>query len=1005
MKGKRFASWLLICLLLLSFVIPRAEAADADTVYVRKHVSLVYDNSGSMSQELDNAKNLKWTYASYAAQIFAGLLNETDSLTMTLMNENKGTKTLEVDLAGDRQKQVDQLRELTNYAKGGTPFNSVADAEQALIKKGLLADAQIGDNAVNKSEQFWLVLTTDGQFEDGTKTVEETERDLEALLKKYSNLQLVYFGIGTEGDNSDQAAIDLRNSDRLNAYPNFTAVYAEKQEQIVSTMQELANRISGRYSVTKGIKFDGKEVTLRISGESSPIRNVAVLAQRTDTKLLSAVDEDGHPLTVARTANEQFPHNNNYDNIAAGTKGAHTALITDPDGKFEPGTVKLTFSEPVTQDDFCLMYEPAVYIQLTIEQKDASGNWVKVPYGQKVQSNAPLRVGYEICEDGTNTPVDAAKLPGVTTEHITCGDKVLSRNGEFAAPTENSTITATVSLMDGNYVVSTVRALQVVALDDYTFSVSDPLSFYPNELATNTAQYIDFKVLYQGQPATADQTTSFSVEAGDLQGTLSTPDPGVFRFTPKQEGVEPGEMTVNLCFLGQSVASQKVTVKEMVVSYDAKAGDDLTLFSNEVAGNTKPIVFSVTRTLGEETLPLPEEDAGQFTVEAKSADGTVLKGVTSYVGGQIHFTTDDANAQVGEYTVTLYWQEKALASANISILKYNAQFTAEVFRVGEGTVDLFDLRSNQSALAFVIYADGEPCTGVQLEGMLGGMLRLEHDAPKSIMRLDISVGTYEGKAALLVRPTSSAKSAFGAWLQKFSITSKLLLGSLKDSPLTVELTVQAEKGTQISGTLDMFHDPAAVIPFLILALMMMLILGVILYLAYCNVHKPRIAPGVLRCYALRKDESEYIMEGKPSEAVSRRFCWNIAPEQQPVNGLLLRAPENTQSGLYRRPEEPLAVITYTGKELENYFYLNRGEMTNQFLTALQQTAVNNRIACEEVDAMMQISAEEGRTPLKPGETGTYMPRLKSGAVLMRKSSSNMGDKIEVWTYSAKRNND
>ena len=58
-------------------MLPTAQAAPADTVYVRKHVSLVYDNSGSMKQKQDNIKNLKWSYASYAAQIFAGLLNET----------------------------------------------------------------------------------------------------------------------------------------------------------------------------------------------------------------------------------------------------------------------------------------------------------------------------------------------------------------------------------------------------------------------------------------------------------------------------------------------------------------------------------------------------------------------------------------------------------------------------------------------------------------------------------------------------------------------------------------------------------------------------------------------------------------------------------------------------------------------------------------------------------------------------------------------------------------
>jgi len=684
MRFKRFVTGLLLVAFLLPTLASVGAAApsdSSDTVYVRKHVSLVYDNSGSMSSELDNAKNLKWAYASYAAQIFAGLLNDTDSLTLTLMNSNKGTKSLSVDLVGDRQKQVDKLRDVTNYAKGGTPFTSVSDAEQVLIKKGLLADSQIGDNGINKSEQYWLVLTTDGQFENGTKTKEETENDLEVLLKKYSNLQIVYFGIGTEGDNSDQSAIDLRNSSKLSAYPNFSAVYAQKQEEIVSTMQGLANRISGRYSVTKGVQFNGNEVTLRISGETSPIRNIAVLAQQTDAKLLSATDEDGNALTLNRQANEQYPLNNSYDNMPAGTKGAHTVLITCPDGKFQPGTVKLTFSEPVEQNQLSLMYEPAVYIQLVVQQKDASGNWVDVPYGQKVQSGRPLRVGYEICEDGTNTPIDAAKLPGVTTDHITCGDTTLSRNGEFQAPTANANITATVSLMDGAYTVSTVRSLQVISLEDYTFKVSDPLSFYPDELATNSAQYIDFEIFYQGAPATAEQTTDFSVEGGSVQGTLTTHQGGIYRFTPQQENCAPGEYRVDLCLAGQSVASQVITVKELQISYDAKAGDNLTLLSNQVAANTQPIEFTITRTRGTDTTPLPEEEAGDFRIEAINQDGHILQGVTTFENGRMRFVTNSSDAKVGTYTVTLYRQDVAMASASITILQYNAQFTAEVFRV------------------------------------------------------------------------------------------------------------------------------------------------------------------------------------------------------------------------------------------------------------------------------------------------------------------------------------
>ena len=1012
MKCKRLLALLLICLLLIPSIMPATRAATADTVYVRKHVSFVYDNSGSM---MNNEKNLKWSYASYAAQIFAGLLNDTDSLTLNLMNSSKGTKTMNVNLSGDRQSEVDKIRDITNYAEGGTPFTSVNDALKVLVNKGLLDNDQAKNKEIDRSQQYWLVLTTDGQFErqnddslasllTGYKNKADLEEDLEAVLKKYSNLQLVYFGIGTEGASDATQAFDLSGSSALKKYPNFTAVYAKNQDQIISTMQDLANRISGRYSVSQGVKFNGKEVTLQVSSETSPIRNIAILAQKTNAKLLSAVDSAGQKLNVNRPANEQYPQNSSYYNVPAGTKGAHTALITSPDGKFKAGTVKLTFSEAVNPNDFSLMYEPAVHINLTLQQKDASGKWVDIPYGEKVQGGKPMRVNYEIVEDGTNKPLDAAKLPGAITEHITCGDKVVNKGGEFAAPTANTNITATISMMDGAYTVTTMRSIQVVALDDYTFEVSDGLSFYPDELATNSKDYLEFKVLYKGKPATGEQLEGFSLDTGDLKGTLKPPEKGVFRFTPKQEGRAPGEIEVKLCFQGNAVASQKVTVKELIITYEAKAENDLTIFSNEVTTNTKPIVFSVTRTRGTETGPLPQEDSAGFVVEAKTAEGTVLKGVTTYVDGKLHFVTNDPNGQAGEYTVSLMRDGETLATAHLSVLKYNAQFTAEVFPLGDGKVDLLNLRKNQSALAYVIYADGVPCTAVQLEGMIGNMVLLEHDQSGKFMDMDVSVGSYDGKAALIVRPTSSAATALGAWFQKMGIALRLVLpGGLKDGPLSVKLTVQAEKGTQITGTLEMIHSAAEMWKFVILLIVIVALTLLILYTIYCNLRKPRIRAGAICYYKLQKIGAKYVMETKWSEELRWRFTFNTRPESIKTGVKIeLRAPERITSSLICPPADPEAVFPYKANELENYFYWTRCESANAFLKKLRETAKGNKLNLDEVDCMFGTPVAGTQPPAKANQTAYYTPMLKDQYFVARKSGNVKDQVIEIWTFVGKK---
>lgn len=386
----------LTCLLTLA---PMASAVD-ETVYVRKHVSLLYDDSGSMNQ---GAGNLKWCYASYAAQTFAGLLNETDTLELTFMDPNE--PSVPVDLTQDRQDAVTSVMQYTSGADNDTPIGQIDKALKALKL----------DEAQGQSDQHWLVLTTDGVFYDaGRKCTEKELADkIKKTLRDHPELKVVYFGIGTENDSSDQKAIDLRENPELKGEPNFSAEYAESHTEIVTTMRELANRIAGRYDVDDTVTFSGSTVTLDISGETSPIRNISVFAQNTNAKLVRAVASNGKELSVERSASISYPYNGSYTNVSDGTLGGCTALVeTGNEEKIPAGKVTLTFSETVSEKDLSLMYEPAIYIDLRVERKNADGQWEKTDPGDKLYEGDELRVNYAICEDGTDAELDAAKLFG-----------------------------------------------------------------------------------------------------------------------------------------------------------------------------------------------------------------------------------------------------------------------------------------------------------------------------------------------------------------------------------------------------------------------------------------------------------------------------------------------------------------------------------------------------------------------------------------------------------------
>lgn len=991
MKVCRYIALLLVAVLLSTLLVSPALADQtADTVYVRKHISLLYDNSGSMSQKLEKVDNLKWSYASYAAQMFASLLNDTDSLSFTFMNETNSMRKLEVDLTADRQGQVDKILKATNFAKGGTPIESIEEAKKTLVGKGLRSDSQMGNDPIDKSQQYWLVLTTDGNFQN-TSSDQLVER-LEKLLQEYSNLQVVYFGIGTEGDNSDEAALNLKGNKTLAAYPNFTAVYAEKQDQILETMQMLANRISGRYSVSSGMDFDGSKVSIRVSGETSPIRNIGLLAQNTNAYLVRATAEDGSQLTVSRTSSIQYPNNANYDRMPAGTKGGHTALITSSDGKIPSGTIVLEFSEPVDKNNFSLMYEPAIYVDLTLQYQDDAGNWVDVPYGEKVLAEQDLRVNYVICEDGTNTPIDTSKLPGTTTARIVCGNTAVDPGKAFRLPEGSTTIRAEVSMMDGAYVVSAVRNVTVHSLSGYTFQVSDPLEFYPDQLAENTDAHVEITVLYNGKTPTAGQLADLRLDTGDLQGETTNPGTGIYRFTPRQTDCPVGDYTVRLLFQDQTVASQTVLVKESVITYSAQAGDPLALFNNQLTTNTTPIVFQVTRHRDEEAIPLAQADAGEFRIEAVSANGLQLNGQVSYQpDGQLCFVPDDANGAVGDYSVILYWKDQELARSGVTVMQYNAKFTIEVFHTGDETVDRLNLRKNTDGLAFVVRADGVTVTAAQLEAMLGQQLLLTYTPELDYMQMDIRAGEYEGQPALIVTPGSTARNGFGAWIKKPFISLKSWAGET----LEVTLTVEAVNGDSATGTLELYSNAVEAIVCFVLPFLILIILYVLGRLIWCGLTMPRIAPGNFCYFHVKVGDKAMVADSPPEKRHKRKeyLRWKRNPEKLTYKGMTFIANSNC----YGRNSSPICVLDGKDPNLRNY-YVEYFSLSDELLTLLREVGFIP-FPKRKLTKLLTSSAVLQKHEEPSGEDLHF--QIERGGYVMKKIKDTISDDqwdIYIWMY-------
>ena len=1009
MIGKRLAALALSLVLLVGLMSPavlRASAEGDSTVYVRKHVSMLYDDSGSMSStKVDN--NLKWTFASYAAQAFTGLLNDTDSLTITFMNHvGERADQLTVDLQKNRAEQVSAVKSATGTVvkQGNTPLDRIDAALQVLLDQGL-------GSAGGQNEQYWLVLMTDGIFTDeqGNELSEaDVTSKLTYLLSTYPEMNLVYFGIGTSGLSGTSVAKDFRKDSTLNGYANFSAVYAPNQDAVVSTMQELSTQISGRYNVTDSAQVSGSTVKMEVSGESSPIRNVAVLAQNTNAQLVSASAVDGTKLEITRSAALSYPQNDTCANVPAGTLGGYTALISGPDGeKIPSGDITLTFSEPVQKNSLTLMYEPAIHLNMITEKKLPSGQWETLGSSSPINDGDTIRISYAICEDGSNEPLEETDFFGKTQVSITAGGKSVKAGEEFQVSEGDTAVTVQVSMMDGAYQISTTRTLKVVALrsSDFRITSSGPIILNRGELGENTEQFIDFTIQYNGEAAGEDLLSGFACAAASssgevLEGTVTQPGNGVVRFIPRDGDAPADSYTVSLTYNGEEACREQVTVSPEIY-YTATASGSFSVLDNEVGSCTDSVRFTVTAHVDGAESPITRGEASLFRITTNSENGDSLNWNTSYEeGGVIALTPVGDSAVPGAYTVSLVEEEngQVLSTASVSVLKHDAVYVVEPLTPEEEQVNLFALDYNEACLGFRVYMDGQLCTAEQLQGMLdSGVLTARADRSSGLLRLVVTVGEIEGAPAVICTPTSKGEGHVAAFWQRIPIA----YGMVCQGEMTITLTVNQPKGAEGSGALTLFGSLLLRVFYILLPWLILLAVVLVGMVIYSNLRMPRFKPGVITYVELT-----LLSAGKYSVGIadtlpthSHRFYLKLLPLPQRVSFRGVTFTARAPSAGKRRKKRfypPAALISGSAAEINSCYCSN---LPNRpFLEMLNYELSGGEIARREVPVT-------GVAPFEPGMVDNmdaeqiWTPALSDGAYLVKKQFE--GKKlvgIEIWGF-------
>lgn len=652
---------------MMCFHVP-ASAADG-ALYIRKIVSVVYDDSGSMSE----GNSTKWAYANYAMQAFCGLMNSDDQLYITYMSDVAKGNTGITDASGnilgkmdltDIKKSVDDIRK--HVGSSGTPFTSIEVAFRKLEE----AKKRNGDDA---NTQYWLVIITDGEFQK-VYGGDATRKDLTDTLKGYlktdtlrdASFRITYLAIGKE--NEDKAPDD---SDE-----NIFVDWAADASAIADKMSKIANQISGR-SVVDPVNVvvdanEGKTVEIR---SNVPLLNIAVLSQKTDANIVRAVLGNGTELNISRKVSLLYPDvpaNTSWE-TDSNLKGT-AFLINNGSKHIEEGTYTLYFDKKIAAKDIVVMFEPALEVKLKIQLKGKDVDPDELP--NLAAAGDKITVSSKVYEMGTDKEVDLSRLPGDTQFELS-----ISENGDVVASTSGKDLH--LSEYELKQIATKIKATLIIpGFNPIESSIDLPSPPPPPKEYTITAEYggNTRSVKYDNIASNQDLSIVFTVtcngevmtDPAEVQalnpvinaspqgnsGSLVYTNDGKIVFTPNAastaaQGVESFDVEITCTlenavdrFTGDPVVSAPITYTVLIADYQVFAVDATgSVKKTEFFGNQVGVSFYITKdgvkldkAAVEKgiTVLLNEEQKDLLTNIVISPDGTIT--VTPYSDEEYRLT-------------------------------------------------------------------------------------------------------------------------------------------------------------------------------------------------------------------------------------------------------------------------------------------------------------------------------------------------------------------------------
>ncbi len=561
----------------------------ADSLYIRKIVSVVYDDSGSMDGD-------KSAYANYAMQAFCGMLNDEDQLFITYMSgaeSNYNYSPAKMDLSAESiQKSIDTIR--NHIDSGSTPYASVETAYKKL--KGV--------NDTNPNTQYWLVIITDGAFNEHASENDITKKQiLNSDFSKYTSSTM------PNGTNPQMTFLSIAGAVAPDESPS-KGIYtysANNANEIIDAMSKMADKISGRTRVDNNSieKVNGN--TIQVSS-SIPLLNIAVFNQTSSAIVEKAVYGNELDIPVTRTAVLNYP---GYSDLAGGA-----FLLGDSKNVIGSGTYNIAFDKDIDLNDVIVLFEPALEMRMTIT---VNGKEIS-DYSEldNVMENDKVSVSCKIYEMGTDTEVAPSLMPPGTKFEITIseGGKVVEQTtgkdmllSDYVLKNIDTEITAAVIIEGFNPIDYSAKFTPTKYVPKVVYSItsdygSDIKSVKFDNIATNKDLSICFTVYADGVTITDSNAVKalnpvIDVSPQGNDGEVTYSNDGKMVFTPNVASVissnaESFDVDVTCTLDDGTSATQTYTV--LMAAYQVVAIDaNQAIKKTELYDNQVSVSFYITK--------------------------------------------------------------------------------------------------------------------------------------------------------------------------------------------------------------------------------------------------------------------------------------------------------------------------------------------------------------------------------------------------------------------------